>query len=194
MCRYRYPQVQQLRTCFKTLTKDPLPWYHWDGSMEKRLLPKRNKCDAFQNIFCPCISYSKSTYNTNLVILMPGPLGEYAFVYVHKNTQIDDTKACEKLKNYLEKACANPKFTDRNISEAMRKLFIGSFNHTASTTIRPCMAAFINRFKARFLFSHEFVWCPRYNAMFQFVHLQSIRRIHSVKAHPRPHLVSSNKK
>ena len=35
MCRYRYPQVQQLKTCFKTLTKDPLPWYHWDGSVEE---------------------------------------------------------------------------------------------------------------------------------------------------------------
>jgi hypothetical protein len=36
MCRYRYPQVEQLKTGFKILTKDPLPWYCWDGSIESR--------------------------------------------------------------------------------------------------------------------------------------------------------------
>jgi hypothetical protein len=33
-CRYRYPQVQQLKMRFITLTQHPLPWYHWHGSIE----------------------------------------------------------------------------------------------------------------------------------------------------------------
>ena len=44
--------------------------------------------------------------------------------------------------------------------EAVRRLLASSFRHSSHNAIRPSLAAYLTRNKTRFIFSHEFVYCP----------------------------------
>ena len=62
---------------------------------------KRKEYDAFQNVYCPAISYSKLTCNTNILFIFPGPVGGYCFNYSLKKTQKEDTEPYQKVKNCI---------------------------------------------------------------------------------------------
>lgn len=95
-CRYRYPQRKKRRTVVQNASNEKVKWFLWDGSCEERYIKevclKRQAYDAFQNVSCPAISHSKLTCNTNISLIMPGPIGQYAFKYTLKGTQEEDTE------------------------------------------------------------------------------------------------------
>jgi hypothetical protein len=95
-CRYCYPQRKKRRTIVQNASSEPVKWFLWDGSYEKRFIKEvcigRQAYDAFQNVSCQTISHSKLTCNTNISMIMPGPIGQYAFKYTLKGTQEDDTE------------------------------------------------------------------------------------------------------
>ena len=82
------------------------PWYLWDGDHQERhikeICPKRNDYDAFQNVYCPKISYSKMTCNSNVSFVMPGPIAQYCVNYSTKGTQKDDTEEYELVQKAAE--------------------------------------------------------------------------------------------
>ena len=106
-CRYRYPQKKRDKTIIQNVTQQLLPWYFWNGDYQmrhiKEICIKRYEYDAFQNVYCPAISKSKLTCNTNVAFLFPGPSGEYCFNYSMKGTQTDDSQPYEKVKNAIGK-------------------------------------------------------------------------------------------
>jgi hypothetical protein len=163
-CRYRYPQKKREETIIQNATQESLAWYFWNGDYEmrhiKEICIKRDQCDAFQNVYCPAISKSKLTCNTNVVFLFPGPSGEYCFNYSMKCTQFDDSEPYENIKNSIGKILAGIKYEDNNEYEAVRRLLATSFKHQSNNAIRPTLAAYLTRNKSRFIFSHEFVFCP----------------------------------
>jgi hypothetical protein len=95
-CRYRFPQRKKKRTHVQNVSETPVRWFFWDGSFDDRYIKevceRRRSYDAFQNVACHAISHSKLTCNTNVLALMPGPAGQYAFKYHLKGTQKDDTE------------------------------------------------------------------------------------------------------
>ena len=79
------------QTIIQNVTIEPLIWYDWNGKYDFRhimeMCLKRKEYDAFQNVYCPAISYSKLTCNTNISFIIPGPIGGYCFNYSLKQTQ-----------------------------------------------------------------------------------------------------------
>jgi hypothetical protein len=69
--------------CFANTTTVPVLWYAWDGTMTEQHIKEINlkwhHYDAFQNDYCPAISNSKLTCNTNISGVMLGPVGQYQF-------------------------------------------------------------------------------------------------------------------
>ena len=101
-CRYHYPQWQKRTTTVDNAGEMGVSWFSWDGSQEERFIKevcvRRGAYDAFQNVCCPAISYSKLTCNTNLTAVLPGPFGQYAFKYTLKGTQKEDTVEYDNVK------------------------------------------------------------------------------------------------
>jgi hypothetical protein len=163
-CRYRFPQREKGRTVIQNVSTTALPWYHWNGTKEDRFIKeiclKRFDHDAFQNNYCPAISYSKFTCNCNASYLDNGPITEYICKYAVKGTQYEDTEPYEKLKSALGRIFSIIKHPDNDRNEAMRKLLAASFVHQSDNTIGPAMAAYLTRYKTRFIMSHDFVDCP----------------------------------
>lgn len=163
-CRYRYPQKKRDQTIIQNVTEQLLPWYLWNGDYEmrhiKEICIKRHEYDACQNVFCPAVSKSKLTCNSNVAFLFPGPAGEYCFNYSMKGTQNDDSEPYEKLKNSIGNILAGIKYADSNHMEAVRRLLATSFKHSSHNAIRPTLASYLTRKKTRFIFSHDFVFCP----------------------------------
>ena len=163
-CRYRIPQRQKSETIIQNVTQEPLAWYNWNGEFQERhimeICLKRKEYDAFQNVFCPAISYSKLTCNTNILFIFPGPIGGYCFNYSLKKTQKEDTEPYQKVKNCIEKILSEIKHENNDNSEALRRILAASFKHQSDNSIRPSLAAYLTRNKTRFIFSHDFTWCP----------------------------------
>jgi hypothetical protein len=69
-------------------------WYLWTGECKERYIKeiciKGHAYDAYQNVYCPRISNSKLTCNTNISCAMPGPIAQYCVTYTTKGTQKDD--------------------------------------------------------------------------------------------------------
>ena len=90
-CRYRYPKKASRTTKIINSTRKKQSWFTWKGTRLERYIKEairqRSKYDVFQNISCKSVSYSKLTCNSNLTLVMEGPVGMYNTKYnvrIHK--------------------------------------------------------------------------------------------------------------
>ena len=164
-CRYRYPQRPKRATTIQNASRQSILWYKWDGSNEKRYIKevclKRSNYDAFQNVYCPQISYSKLTCNTNISFVMPGPIAQYCVNYTVKGTQKQDSEEYELVKRAIEKILSKPATSyesDKRI--AQRRILASSFVHQSNNIVGATLASFLTRNKSRFISSHSVAWCP----------------------------------
>ena len=67
------------------------------------IVPKRNVYDAFQNVSIRCWNRTKFAYNTNLMLLMPGPYSQYVFKCLHKGTQKEDSQTYDMVFTVIKK-------------------------------------------------------------------------------------------
>jgi hypothetical protein len=151
-------------TIIQNASEAVVSWYCWDGSKSNRFIkevcPRRGKYDVFQNICCPAISHSKLTCNTNVTVVMPGPVGQYSFKYNLKGTQKEDTKEYGAVKEAMQKVLSKLRTYDSEKSEAAKRILAASFAHQRTNVVGAAMASFLTRRKSRFVFSHKVVWCP----------------------------------
>ena len=163
-CRYRYPQSKRKRTCIENVSESPMKWFAWDGTFSeihvKEVIIRRHPFDAFQNVSCPAISQSKLSCNSNIALLMPGPIGQYTFKYHIKKTQKDDTEEYERVKEATQKVLSRLKKDATEVSTSIQRVLAASFAHQKTNVVGGAMCAFLTRKKKRFIFSHETVWCP----------------------------------
>ena len=132
-CHYHYPAHKKWRTVVQNVSSDPVRWYHWDGSFEERhikeICMKRHHYDAFQNVCCPTVSHSRLACNSNIVGLMPGPVGQYSFKYFLKDTQKDDLEAYTYMSEASHKALNAAQSHTSDRSESIRRLLAASHVH-----------------------------------------------------------------
>ena len=67
-----------------------LGWQLFRKVHKGNLYTVQHQYNAFQNICCPAVSYSRFACNSNISAIMPGPIGQYKFKYNIKDTQKDD--------------------------------------------------------------------------------------------------------
>jgi Helitron helicase-like domain at N-terminus/PIF1-like helicase len=163
-CRYKYPQREKGRTIIQNASENSINWYLWNGDHEERFIKeicvKRQAYDAFQNVSCPAISYSKLTCNTNISFVMPGPIAQYCVSYTLKGTQQSDTEEYELVRSASNKVLTQMEKYEGDASQAVRMLLASSFAHQSASVVGAAMAAYLTRNETRFIFSHSFVWCP----------------------------------
>ena len=80
----------------------------------------RGRYDIFQNICCPSISESKLCCNTNVSVVLPGPIAQYTFKYNLKPNQQEDTEEYQKVAETTRKLLSKPRVHEKDQSEAMR--------------------------------------------------------------------------
>jgi len=153
-CRYRYPQRMHQETIIQNASEAVVSWYKWDGTKTDRYIkevcPRRGKYDVFQNICCPAISHSKLTCNTNVSVVMPGPVGQYSFKYNLKGTQKEDTRDYCAVKEAMQKVLSKLRTYDSEKSEAAKRILAASFAHQSTNVVGAAMASFLTRKKSRF--------------------------------------------
>ena len=163
-CRYRYPKKASRTTKIINSTRKKQSWFTWKGTRLERYIKEairqRSKYDVFQNISCKSVSYSKLTCNSNLTLVMEGPVGMYNTKYNIKNTQVDERKAFEDVSKALERTLQSERKYEKDFSEAMRRLLSACFAHQKSSIVGGSMCSFLTRNHSRFIMSHEFSWCP----------------------------------
>jgi hypothetical protein len=167
-CRYHFPDKQRLRTGVHNTDERTMPWFLWDGTETKHILydirPKRNTYDLFQNVSCYAISESKMTCNSNVSLVIPGPVSQYITKYQTKGTQHDDTEEFTRVAEAIQKMLSPENVINESCvserSEAFRLLLRASFAHNKTNVVGAPMASFLTRFGSRFISTHEFVWCP----------------------------------
>ena len=141
-----------------------IQWYKWNGTYEKRdileIVPKRSAYDVFQNLSLNCWNKTKFACNTNINLIMPGPVSQYTFKYQNKGTQQEDAQRYDKIYSVLERVLASPDESQTECSEAYRQVMAGAFAHENTNVIGPIMALFLIWCKSRFIFSHGTVWRP----------------------------------
>ena len=146
------------------MSSDPVRWYHWDGSFKERHIKeiciKRHHYDAFQNVCCPTVSHSRLACNSNIVGLMPRPIGQYSFKYFLKDTQKDDLEAYTWVSEATHKALNAAQSHTSDRSESIRRLLAASHVHQRNNVLHGTMASYLIQNKERFIFSHKTVWCP----------------------------------
>ena len=163
-CRYRFPQRKRQKTSINNVSETPIKWFSWDGTFSnihvKEVLIKRHPYDAFQNVSCIAISKSKVFWNTNIALLMPGPVGQYSFKYSIKKTQEEDTEEFERVKEATQKVLSKLKKDASESSTSIQRVLSASFAHQKTNVVGGALSAFLTRNKQRFMFSHATVWCP----------------------------------
>ena len=163
-CRFRYPRREKRRTTITDLCQRQVQWYSWNGSFHLRHLKeinvKRAATDAFQNESCTAIINSKLACNTNVTVLMPGPIAFYIFKYNLKGTQEEDQQQYERIADATRKVLSKASEMKSANSIAVSRLLAGSYAHQKTNIIKGCLSSFLTRNHSRFIFSHDFVWCP----------------------------------
>ena len=161
-CRYRLPQKPNKVTRIVDITTSE--WYEWTGEHKERcikeIIPQRDSYDAFQNVCCPSLSYSKLTCNTNISPVMSGPLSQYVSKYIVKDTNKEDVSEYKQLASTIQKCLSRERNANSDTSEGVRRILRGSHAHQSTNIIGASLASFLTRHKSRFIFSHESVWCP----------------------------------
>ena len=111
-CQQRYPKCHKIITTIRTTDIQGIQWYKWNGTYEKRdileIVPKRSAYDAFQNLSLNCWNKTKFACNTNINLIMPGPVSQYTFKYQNKGTQQEDAQRYDKIYSVLERVLASP--------------------------------------------------------------------------------------
>jgi hypothetical protein len=160
-CRHRYPQLPLRRTTLETFQK--IDWYDWKGvSVEQDIYEmkiKRRKEDLYMNVYCPVISESCFTCNSNISLIFNGRFGIYMSNYLSKGTQEDDSDSYRRMIETVKRRFTKQMYEVER-SETMSRLMSCVFAHTRAHTISAPMARFLIRHKNRFLFSHEFMPIP----------------------------------
>ena len=155
---------REKNTIIQNASDKPIHWFLWSGSYEERHIKeiciRRHPYDAFQNVSCPAISYSKLTCNTNISFVMPGPIAQYCVNYTTKGTQQSDTEEYELIRSASNRVLTQMEKYEGDVSQSVRLLLATSFAHQSNNVVGAAMAAFLTRNETRFIFSHEFVWCP----------------------------------
>ena len=162
-CRYGFPKRRKVRSCVETMSEDKVRWYSWNGTYEMRNFQeahrKRDRYDAFQNTNCSAISWSKIGGNSNINCNMYGPVSQYNMKYTTKGNQEEESQAYSALSAKLMKIVETRKH-QIDASESTRRVMAGAFAHQEANIIGAPLASYLTRHQSRFLFSHEFQWCP----------------------------------
>ena len=77
-----------------------------------------------------------------------------------KKTNKQDSEPYAVVKSSIGKVLSDIKYEDSNNLEAVRRLLTLAHKNQAENSIRPTLAAYLTRNDSRFIFSHQFVWCP----------------------------------
>jgi len=91
---------------------------------------------------------------------MPGPIGGCTFKCLLKQTQEEDTEEHDRVKRMTTRIISKERKHVDDLSESLRRLLAGSHAHQTNNILGAAMASFLTRNGSRFLFSHDFVWCP----------------------------------
>ena len=163
-CRYKYPKKPRLLTSIENATSEEKSWYTFYGERNdkhiKEVCMKRHSFDIFQNNSCPTISHSKFSCNSNITLVMPGPIGQYVFKYVTKDTQADDVESCDNIVQAVKKNLSKD-FQDRTeSSKAIGLILSATHANGKNNVVSGTMAMYLVRNKSRFIFSHSSVFCP----------------------------------
>ena len=163
-CRFRLPASSRNQTSIINASNTTAKWYFWNGSFSncfvKEVVPKRCKYDSFQNLSCPVISRSKLTCNSNIAVIMPGPVSQYTIKYILKDTQKDDTAAYAAVLETIKKLVVELRKHASDSAEMIRRLLWATFSHNKTNVIGPPLASYITRNCSRFITSHPTAWCP----------------------------------
>ena len=161
-CRYHFPRREKKRTHIESVA-EKVPWFDWTGQSRLRSIQevhrKRHQYDAFQNVSCPAISWSKICGNSNITWNMYGPISQYNIKYTTKGNQEEETHKYGALLAKLMKVLETRKH-DKNTSEAVRRVMAGAYAHQQQNVIGAPLASYLTRNPSRFLFSHTFQWIP----------------------------------
>lgn len=160
-CRYRLPDCKRRRSQVSE-EHEGVSWYEWSGVEVKQPLllmqAKRRPYDLCQNICCTAISHSKLSCNSNLGLIMDGPVGQYQHKYQQKPNQDEETHDYKRIEEDVRKLNGRVHEADR--PEALRIICRAAFAQNRNNVISPPFASYLTRHDSRFYYSHEFIWCP----------------------------------
>ena len=115
--------------------------------------------DAFVNMYCIAVSLSNLMCNSNLQILLPGPMLLYITKYLTKSNVLDDTMTFEKtLQMMINRLLEKRKPTD--FGEGLSRIICASFIHNSKNVIGPALARYLTVHHTRFRSSHDFCYIP----------------------------------
>lgn len=160
-CRYRLPDCS--RPVAKVSTEhEGVNWFKWTGVQVQQpllnMLAKRGPYDLCQNICCTAISQSKLSCNSNLGLILDGPIGQYQHKYQQKKNQAEETHPYKRIEDDVRKLSGRVHEADR--PEALRIIIRAAFAQNRKNVISPPFASYLTRHDSRFYYSHEFLWCP----------------------------------
>jgi hypothetical protein len=96
------------------------------------------------NKYCPIVSKTKLTCNSNVSVIVNGVQAFYISKYASKDTQEEDSGEYEPMTRYVEKHLLNTKFPDSNVSESMSRVIGACLAHNSKNVISATMAKFCN--------------------------------------------------
>ena len=161
-CRCRLPDLSRhgATMCYDT---QGMPWHSWAGETWEQplgqVLPKRNTCDLFQNVCCRAVSFSKFSCNSNLSVILDGPIGQYMHKYQEKQNQNEETADYKEVERSIRKM-KGERIHEDDRKEALRLTCRGAFAHNRGNVISACFASYLSRHSSRFFYSHKFQFCP----------------------------------
>ena len=169
-CRYRLPDRKRKQTTVR-IDQEGVQWFSWRGTEAlqplAQIVPKRATYDLFQNVYCPAVSQTKFTCNSNISLITDGPVGQYMFKYCYKDNTNDQSAEYAEVDAAIKKADGIRVHEDDR-KEALRLINRAAFAHNKRNVINAPLASFLLRNDSRFYFSHVFTYCP----------LKDIMRLH----------------
>lgn len=161
-CRYRLPDKKRARATVME-QKETIRWFSWNGDVTKQplaqILPKRGRYDLFQNVCCNAISHSKFTCNSNVSLILDGPIGQYMHKYQQKENQEEESADYKEVEAVVKKFDGDRKH-EQDRPEALRRICRAAFAHNKKNVISGAFASYLLRHDSRFYYSHEFKFCP----------------------------------
>ena len=161
-CRYRLPDLPRSHATVQCHSE--MDWYSWDGSSYQiplsQIAPKRGKYDLFQNCCCEPVSHSKFTCNSNVALILDGPIGQYMHKYQEKQNQAEETADYHEVESTIKRMANEERVYEDDRKEALRKICRASFAHNKRNVISPCFASYLIRHSSRFYYSLDFTYCP----------------------------------
>ena len=161
-CRYRLPDKKRARAEILE-ENNSIDWFSWNGDAHKQplaqILPKRGQYDLFQNASCNAISHSKFACNSNISLILDGPIGQYMHKYQEKENQDEETAECKEVEAAVKKFAGDRKH-EHNRPEALRRMCRAAFAHNKRNVISGSFASFLLRHDSRFYYSAHFQFCP----------------------------------